>query len=390
MAFARKAIGRGGKGLLAGGLLAAAVVFVAFALRPPGDPNTASTYNPCDAATTAGTGLAVFLFDFRKPLGNVLLSVPGTILRESAVAAPGGTELRVYALSGRTTMPLAVVGRACKPSLPDPASDIDCSARRAHRQGEDDVVAAFCADLASLQRRVNDLARQTPELPVPNALLVDAIEEVRLVFEARPGAGPRSFTVYSDMLQHAPWYSHLQSDGNWTFESFEDLHAERATVFGTPSAPTRGVTTEIYYVPRRGTTEQRTARDAHQRFWRRYFDSVGMSVVFRDQPTMPRFNAATLAQATDGLAQVVRERELLRHEQEENAKTLTLLEERRADLEQARQRAAASSREIEVRAAALRAEQARERQAIEVERAEIARLKAELASRHEDNDPQGL
>ena len=102
---------------------------------------------------------------------------------------------------------------------------------------------------------------------------------------------------------------------------------------------------------------------------------------------MPRFSAATLAQATRGLAQVIREREFLRHEQEENAQTLALLEERRADLEQARQRAAASSREIEERAEALRAEQARERQAIEVERAEIARLKAELASRRENNDP---
>ena len=266
MAFARKAIGRGGKGLLAGGVLAAAVVFVAFALRPPAEPNTEPADNPCDAATTAGTGLAVFLFDLRKPLGNAVLSVPGMILRESAVAAPGGTELRVYALSGQTTMPLAVVGRACKPSLPDPASSIDCAAPRAHRPGEDDVVAAFCADLGSMHRRVDDLARQTPELPVPNALLVEAIEEVRLVFEARSGAGPRSFTVYSDMLQHAPWYSHLLADRNWTFESFEDLHDERATVFGTPSAPTRGVTTEIYYVPRRGITEQRTARDVPPTF----------------------------------------------------------------------------------------------------------------------------
>ena len=103
---------------------------------------------------------------------------------------------------------------------------------------------------------------------------------------------------------------------------------------------------------------------------------------------MPRFAAATLEGST-GLGRLVEERELLRREQAENAETLALVNTRRADLEQARQSAASSDRELEERERNLLAEQAREREEIEAERAEIARLEAELATLREDRDDAG-
>ncbi|MXY56755.1 MAG: hypothetical protein F4029_07215 [Gammaproteobacteria bacterium] len=386
VAFARKATGRRGNWLMGWMLLATAVVFGAYALYPTGDAYPVSRTEPC-IGTTAG-GLAVVLYDFRKPRRRPLSSMPGAILRETAATTPPGTELRAYTLTTQTAMPLSVVGRTCKPLQPAGGSPtIDCAATDMRRQGEDTAVDAFCAGLGTMQRRVEDLARQAPELPVANAPLIEAIEEIRLVFAARSDTGPHSFHVFSDMIQHSAWYSHIATDaGDWSFTAFEESRDARAPVFTQASPAAPAVATEIFYLPRRGVTEPRAARDAHQRFWQQYFDSVGMPVVFRDQPTAPRFAASILEDSSDGLARVLRERELLRREQDENARTLAFIAGQRTKLEQARQQAASSAREFKQRENSLLEEHARERQAIEVERAEIARLQAEMAAWRADND----
>ena len=389
VAFARQTIGGRGNWLLTGAVLVAGVLLAAYVLLPTGDTGAVSRDDPCGDGTTGPTALAVFLFDFRKPLGDAVSSMPGVILGEFALAAPGGTEFRVYTLSGQRTMPLAVMGRACKPKATRGRANVDCSVTQRNPRYRDREADAFCARLDTMQRGVDHLAGQVPELPVPDSLLIEAIEEARLAFAASPSAGPHSFHIFSDMIQHSPWYSHLAAgEADWNFTAFENSRRERAPVFATLPPLEPRVVTEIFYVPRRGITEQRALRDAHQRFWSRYFDSVGMAAVFRDQPAMPRFAAATLEGST-GLGRLVEERELLRREQAENAETLALVNTRRADLEQARQSAASSDRELEERERNLLAEQAREREEIEAERAEIARLEAELATLREDRDDAG-
>ena len=382
-AFARENIG-GGNWLL-GGMLVAGTVLGLYALLQTGDADPDIGNDPCDAGATLPTGLAVFLFDFRKLLGTSLSSMPGVIFRESAEAAPDGTELRVYSLSGRSAMPLAVVDRVCKPPAPSGETRItDCAATRGSREHWQ---AAFCGRLGAIQRRVNDLAGQAPQLPVPDALLIEAIEEVRLVFEAHPGAGHRSLIIFSDMIQHAAWYSHLAPDAeNWDFGAFQNSRNERAPGFANTSPMSVGVATEVFYVPRRGLTERPTKRDAHQRFWRSYFSSAEMPVVFRDQPVMPRFTAAPFPEPGGSLARVLEEREQLRREQREVAEVLALVEARQADLEAARQRAATREREFKSREEALLAAEAEQRREIEAERAEIARLEATLAARREVDD----
>lgn len=80
-------------------------------------------------------------------------------LRESALALPAGTEMRIYTLSGQPAVPLAEAGGLCKPAGATPSEGLDCDAQPPPRG------AAFCARLGDMQRQVAELADASPNLP---------------------------------------------------------------------------------------------------------------------------------------------------------------------------------------------------------------------------------
>ena len=373
MAYARKEIGRRGNYLLGGLALAVVIGLGGYVMLSMRTGDAVSDTGLCDREAS---GLAVLLFDFTKPLQGE--GVPGAILRESALALPAGTELRIYTLSGQPAGPLAEAGRLCKPSgaARGDADRLDCAAlpdRNADGK-------TFCARLDAMQRRVDELADAVLELPVPRAHLIEAIEEVRLMFAGHPGTGQRSFHILSDMIQHAAWYSHVAPDGSLRLGPFDDLQALQHP---TGDAPRRayGFAAEVIYVPRRGWTEPTDRRKAHQRLWQQYFASAGMAVVFRDTSVMPRYPLAPPADRVTSLTPVLRQRELLRREREQSERILAQIEAQSAELEQARRRAATDDSAAEALMESLLAEEAEERRAITAERAEITNLEAELATR---------
>lgn len=378
-ASARRDFGRRGNYLLGGLALATAIGLGAYAVLPMRFGDEVPEIGPCETETT---GLAVLLFDFTKPLAGDGQVDPGAILRESALALPAGTELRIYTLSGQPAVPLAEAGRLCKPSgaTPGDTDRLDCAAlRSAHG-------SAFCARLGDIQRQVAELADATPELPVPSAHLVEAIDDVRLLFAGHPGAGHRSFHVVSDMIQHAAWYSHLAPDGSLRLDPFDDLRAQHDPVSGTEPPDANGVPAEVFYLPRQGLTEPLDRRKAHQALWQQYFASAGMPVVFTDASAMPRYLAAPPADRLTSLTPVLRQRELLRREREESARIQALVDVRSAELEEARRDAAASDRRSETLVERLLAEETEERRGIDAERAEVANLNAEIAARRANNN----
>ena len=381
MAYAGKEMGRRTNHLLSGLALAAVIGLGGYVVLSMRSGDAVSDTAPCDGETS---GLAVLLFDFTKPLWGegVTRPMPGAILRNSALALPAGTELRIYTLSGQPAAPFAEAGRLCKPSgaARGDADRLDCAARPARNADG----TAFCARLRAMQRRVDELADAVPELPVPRAHLIEAIEDVRLMFAGHPGTGHRSFHILSDMIQHAAWYSHVAPDGSLRLGPFDDLQALQEPTGDAPRR-THGFAAEVIYVPRRGWTEPTDRRKAHQRLWRQYFASAGMAVVFRDTTAMGRYPVAPPADRVTSLTPVLRQRELLRREREESGRILAQVEAQNAELEQTRRLAAVGDRAHETLMESLLAEEAEERRAIDAERAEIADLQAELAARRGGN-----
>ena len=339
--------------------------------------------DPCPDSPKAG--LALFLFDLRKPLHANWITRPGVRLRETALALRPGSELRVYTVAAQRAAPLTRVERLCKPTAraqtpeSDPPSSCDAwllAADVDHRH------ALFCQRLGALQSRIDQLAAQLPAEPLQSALLIEAIEEARI--ELADHAGPRSFHVFSDMMQHAAWYSHLDTaPQNWDFQAFDQRRRKQVS----PPVATHAASafpTQVFYVPRHGSTASATERAAHQVFWREYFTAAGMSVAFHDEPTMPAYAAIPHAESLGSLARLAAERERLRRAHATHQSTLARVETARSDLAQARRQAAGERRESALRLVELQDEEARERQLVASARAEIARLTAAIRARRSD------
>ena len=331
--------------------------------------------------------LAVFLLDLRKPLHPGWADVPGALVRDTALGLPPGTKLRVYTVAERFAAPLATVAELCTPALLHVNDDgarnrTSICDTQSLAMPQDGNQAAYCARLDIAQRRIGELARRRPKLPLANAYLVEAIEEVRLGFAAR--SGRHSLYIVSDMMQHARWYSHLEmSPKDWALPTFDERRRTRAVA---PVAPLSAAVlpVQVFYLPRHGSTGSQPVRDLHQGFWREYFLAMGLAAEFADQPTMPAYAATPRADDLGRLARLALQREQLRRQRTTLGETLALVQAERAQLEEARTRAAAERSELASRHADLASAEAEEHRLIAVERAATTRLNDALAARRRD------
>ena len=320
---------------------------------------------PVDANDLRG-GSAMFLFDFRKPLDRTGDVGPGVLLRQAIDGFGENTEIVVYSLSGAERAPRVRIGRLCKPYAnaalqPEMAKDQrtplrDCDDLPAQLTPElRESATLFCRQRNTLVRRIDALAAEAPPVgrEVTDSYLVEAIEDITL--DLRQRARPHALYVFSDMLQHAPWYSHLDQEWTrWNHDGFSTaLRAQNWFVDGG-SAPA-GLRVEVFYLPRAGLTDQPRAQSLHQEFWRQYF--AGADVTFHQQEPVPAYAARRVtnvpteaervarerAEAERLLQQVREEQDALRREQlalEEQAaeQRRQEAEQRRAEEEQARER----------------------------------------------------
>ena len=263
---------------------------------------------PTEAAHVAGS--ATYLLDLRKPLADA--GAPGRFLLEVGRDLAAGVELDVFAVTDQPAAPRRLLARLCKPyseaeiagsTAKDSAeSQRDCNDLPAQvSKRTRDLATRFCARRDALRARIDDIAAAAPGT-VANAYLVEALEHTRAAFASRPA--PWKLYMFSDLLQHASWYSHL--DLRWTDWSYAAFAPRReaalpAAANAPPPAPWQVV---VFYPLRQRVTEPLRPRYAHQTFWRRYFETQRAEVAFRELARAPAYYAPPLmVTPTEALAQ---------------------------------------------------------------------------------------
>ena len=283
--------------------LAAGGFFVFNAPAGDHDVGHALDADLCSLEERQITGSAVYLLDLRKPLGDA--TAPGRSLRDLARDLAAGVELQVYAVTDDAAAPRRLLDRFCKPY-----SEAEIVIRAAKDQGQGerdcdelpaqvsqrvrDLASGFCMRRDAAQARIDQLAAKAPRV-VANAYLIEALEHTLAAFASQPR--PWRLYVFSDMLQHAHWYSHLDLGWTgWSFATFSSRQAERVAslpaAVALPEAQRLRVT--VFYPPRRRVTESLRPRYAHQTFWRRYFETHQAEVDFVELPRVPVMEAPRL------------------------------------------------------------------------------------------------
>ena len=312
--------------------------FVYFTQDRADDPALDADLCPLEPGAIAGS--ATLLLDFRKPLDEAHRGAPGVLLDELTLALGGNTELRVFSLTADAAAPRQALARLCKPY-----DNAELSVDTAKDQGRDlrecddlpaqlpdalrEAAGSFCARRDTVRRQIDALAQRPVTPPVGDAYLIEALDDTALEFADRPT--PHALHIFSDMLHHAQWYSHLElAWTDWNLDDFLVRHEARY-----PSAGRRpslaGVRVEVSYVPRRGLTAEPRARQAHKRFWREFLGSA--QVTFQDQPTNGEFAIALRMFIPTDAEVARREREAAEREREIAAREREAAERERAEAE---------------------------------------------------------
>ena len=308
----------------------------------------------CPISPDAIVQRAVLLVDLQKP---ALAAANGRGLAEDALQAVSaevgiGTELTVVAVSSDKGAALQPIARLCKPygSVEQKianADGTDCADWPADFTARDrENAMRFCARRADLRRRIDDLIAQ-PSAPVENAFVVEAIEEISLSLADEPRQ--KSLYVFSDLLQHADWYSHVElGSDSWDFADYVSAREQQDPQLGPRPPPVAGLAATLFYVPRQGSTDAPGAKATHLRFWRDYFaDSTGRAPRLVELPTAQSYTATPLMNRLSAVEAVTLERQRLQREREAAERDLARLAQARAELEAMRKRALERRRQLE-------------------------------------------
>lgn len=252
---------------------------------------------------------SIYLIDLRKPLDDHARALPGELLLQAAGELRVNDELRVYALTPFAEAPRMALGRLCKPF-----ANAELTARTAkdQRRAEADCsdlpaqlpaalrsdAKRYCGLRATLKARIEELALRPAPSVAGDAHLVDAFAEIDQSLQGQQQAQTTLY-VFSDMMQHADWYSHLalgeggpsqeraEDSLGWQFATFRQRLERRNASFGLAAPPLAALRVKVFYLPLEGFTDHGESRRAHQQFWRDYFGD--RQIVFMDQHTVPRY-----------------------------------------------------------------------------------------------------
>ena len=365
--------------LLAPVILGCAVVAY-FALEGAGGQSVVAVEPAMDCAAGSEVERAAFLFDLRKPLDAVHVTLPGSLFRQAAHAMDAGTELAVYTLSPHAEAPRTLIGRLCKTF-----DEAGLAAESAKHVMTDDcdipaqVPAALRANAKDFCRRRDVVARRIDALVVETlgqaagaAHLVEALEATARDF----GDAPGTLHVFSDLMQHAAWFSHAERPlEEWEFENMASAWMALPLEEPLRSFPAE-TKVRLHYVPRAGATDLEEPRAIHKRFWQGYFD--GTELAFDDQPTMAEYTPLSLTAAPNAMELAAYELERLRHSNALVEKDRATIERERRDLERERRGVEAERQRLEA-----------ERQELAAERERLTSQQARLASSNDTADGLG-
>lgn len=234
---------------------------------------------------------AVYLLDLRKPLVTGDGSRPGALLHAVSRELRIDDELKVFALSPYAESPLVALGRLCKP-YDDATLAVTAKDGRISRDCDDlpaQIPAAvrhdanrYCALRSGLQQRIDELAARPAATVVRDAHLMDAIEAAARGL--RRLSQRATLYLFSDLMQHADWYSHMDlGHRGWDFAAFQ-RHRAASGAAAVDNRAAGEINVKAFYVPRRGVTDRARIKHVHQHFWRRYFAERGERIAFLDQP----------------------------------------------------------------------------------------------------------
>lgn len=290
-------------------LVGAAVLFIA----EPQEPSIPLDEALCQLGE-APPARAVLLLDLRKPLGNQAAALAEGALTEVTSRLAAHTELAVFALTANAGAPRQPIRRFCKPYANEAISPGSAKDGRVETRDCDNLPAQlaaqtranatrFCALRDQAAGDVARLAARPLAVPVPNAYLVEAIEETSLAYAEQSGA--KALYVFSDMLQHADWFSHVERGSQgWGFNDFIHMREVAEASAGPRPPPLEGVEVTVFYIPREGVTDAPRSKMNLTEFWRLYFrDALGADPVFSElapmasYPVEPLLNKLTRAEA---------------------------------------------------------------------------------------------
>ena len=143
--------------------------------------------------------------------------------------------------------------------------------------------ARFCHQREAVRRRIDAWAAQGRGRLASDAYRVEALDETSRDLAA--SSVPTSLYVFSDMIRHAGWYSHV--DMQWDEWDFGDVSAAREAEMLSvepPASPGAELRVRIFYVARAGTTASEAPQLTHKHFWTSYFGDATLE--FEDQPTI--------------------------------------------------------------------------------------------------------
>ena len=339
----------------------------------------------CQGEDAAGAGHAVFLIDLQKPLAPGHATLPGKLLNEVTLALAGRTELKVYALADYAEAPRMLLGRLCKPygngelavgtAKDQDAATRDCDDLPAQIPSSvRDSAKRFCQQRDALAGRIDALAVQARSASVDNAYLVEALEDTARDFDRF--AGPRSLYVFSDMMQHADWFSHLDTPWNdWNFARFAGLREARAALAGASPRPSGELHATIFYLARKDVTEHPRQRLVHRQFWEAYLEPA--ETVFVDQAPVLQYSGVPLMDVPTEAELVAQERERVRYERAELERMRVDLQRSQQDLTAGRERLAEERQQWRERESEMRRDRERLREqetALASERERLAAL----------------
>ena len=293
-----------------------------------------------DTACSIGSEVAhraVFLVDLRKPVDSTYEALPGDLLGTVSKELPADTELSVFAVSAYAEAPRTLIGRMCKPyengelvvetAKDRNGSEGDCDDLPAQISGSLRTSAArFCHQREAVRRRIDALAAQGRNRVATNAYLVEALDETHR--DLAGSSAPASLYVFSDMIQHAAWYSHVDVQWDeWDFDRFAAAREADALSVESLASPGADLPVKVFYVARTGSTAGESPQRKHKRFWTSYFGAAALT--FEDQPTMAGFDAEPLMDIPTAAELAAYERERVRY-------TSELVERERAELQETR------------------------------------------------------
>ena len=332
-------------------------------LSDPTEDRSARDEDFCPVNETGTTGTAMVLFDLEKPLGEEHATLPGDLLHAISLNLESNQEMRVYSLTGSESSPRVLLARLCKPYSSADLQVEGAKDQRATSRDCDDLPAQlpdhlresanrFCTRRDAVKNRLNAMANQAwPEMEqVTTAYLIEAFEDIKLDLLER--AEPHAIYVMSDMMQHAHWYSHLDTEWtDWNYAEFEAL-LESQLWLVNPGHRGGDLQVDVFYLPRRGLTDQPRVQALHQEFWGEYFADT--EITFHNQATTRAYEARpvmnVLTEAEIAAQERLANEQLLRRiqqEQEALAREQRELEAVRTRQEEERRREAAERQRLE-------------------------------------------